>query len=117
MCIRDRDIVDRCADIAHQYLTKPCNVESLQAAIHRATLAKNEALKKLISPFEHLPTELPVLASGEPTEFSRYCWIAAMQDLAAESALVPAPNNAPVSHGASPREEALADVSPAGQLK
>jgi len=60
--------------------------------------------------------DLAVLKLGEPMEFSRDCWIAAIQDLAAESRLMPAPNNAPVSQGASPWQEAPAAVSPAEQL-
>jgi len=49
-----------CASLAHHYLTKPCEAAPLKAAIHRATAlessVKNQALKKLISEIEHLPT-------------------------------------------------------------
>src|SRR5436190_6067068 len=44
--------------------------------------------------------DLAVLELGELTEFSRDCWIAAIQDLAGESRLRPAPKNVPVSPAA-----------------
>lgn len=56
----DQDLIFSCVGATHQFLSKPCDPEALRATITRATNLeaplKNEALQKLISRMEHLPS-------------------------------------------------------------
>src|SRR6185436_9097295 len=62
------------------------------------------------------PADVDLLALGESTEFSRYCWIAALQDLAAESRPKPAPNKAEGAPAEQPKafevQKQIRDKSP-----
>ena len=56
----DQNIVLQSVNIAHQYLAKPCEDETLKATIARAFLMKelldNDALKKVVSKIDSLPS-------------------------------------------------------------
>jgi len=59
-----REVVLKSVDLAHQYLSKPCEDEALKATIERAFMMKalldQEALKEVVSQIDSLPT-LPAL--------------------------------------------------------
>jgi putative nucleotidyltransferase with HDIG domain len=56
----DPEIVMECVGVAHQFLAKPCEVEDLETAIRRAlkldTALQNEAVKKLVSQMDRIPS-------------------------------------------------------------
>jgi HD-like signal output (HDOD) protein len=56
----DQDVVLKSVDLAHQYLSKPCEDEALKATIGRAFMMKelldHQALKKIVSQIDSLPT-------------------------------------------------------------
>lgn len=56
----DRDKALRLVGTAHQYLSKPCNLDELEVAIDQALeqreILTNEALKKLVSQLQSLPS-------------------------------------------------------------
>lgn len=56
----DQDMVLRSATCAHQHLAKPCSLEMLRGAVHRALEAgdsiQNEAVKKVVSRMNQLPS-------------------------------------------------------------
>jgi HD-like signal output (HDOD) protein len=56
----DQDLILKCVGSTHQYLSKPCDPETLRATVTRAldleTSLKNERLQKLIAQMEHLPS-------------------------------------------------------------
>ncbi len=60
----DRDVILKSVDLAHQYLAKPCEDETLKATISRAFLMKallaQGPLKKVVSQIDSLPS-LPAL--------------------------------------------------------
>lgn len=60
----DRNVVLKTVDLAHQYLAKPCDDDTLKATIDRAVLIKklldHQPLKKIVSQIDSLPS-LPAL--------------------------------------------------------
>lgn len=56
----DEQMIFQCIGLAHQYLAKPCDPESLRAAIQRATRAgsalNNPRLRELLGRLEQLPS-------------------------------------------------------------
>lgn len=60
----DRDVILKSVDVAHQYLAKPCDDDTLKATISRAFLMKEllaqGPLKKVVSQIDSLPS-LPAL--------------------------------------------------------
>jgi HD-like signal output (HDOD) protein/CheY-like chemotaxis protein len=56
----DQDLILKCVGSTHQYLSKPCDPETLRATVTRAldleSSLKNERLQKLIAQMEHLPS-------------------------------------------------------------
>ena len=60
----DQDVILKSVDLAHQYLAKPCEDDTLKATISRAfiikTLLENAALKQVVSKIDSLPS-LPAL--------------------------------------------------------
>ncbi|MEJ5237871.1 MAG: response regulator [Limisphaera sp.] len=56
----DEQQILQCVGLAHQYLAKPCDPESLRSAIHRATVAghslNNPRLRQLLGRLDHLPS-------------------------------------------------------------
>lgn len=60
----DKDLVLKCVGTAHQYLSKPCDPDSLKAAVERVstlgTSLQNESVKKLVGQMDRLPS-LPSL--------------------------------------------------------
>ncbi len=60
----DQDVILESVDLAHQYLSKPCEDEALKATINRAfmmkELLKHRALKEIVSQIDSLPT-LPAI--------------------------------------------------------
>lgn len=62
----DRELIMKCVGTTHQYLSKPCDPETLLAAVSRAAeleaSLQNEKMRKLIGEMESLPS-LPTLYS------------------------------------------------------
>jgi HD-like signal output (HDOD) protein len=60
----NQDVVLKSVDLAHQYLSKPCEDEALKTTIGRAFMMKelldHQALKKIVSQIDALPT-LPAI--------------------------------------------------------
>ena len=60
----NQDVILESVDLAHQYLSKPCEDEALKATINRAftmkELLKHRALKEIVSQIDSLPT-LPAI--------------------------------------------------------
>jgi putative nucleotidyltransferase with HDIG domain len=60
----DQDVILESVDLAHQYLSKPCEDDALKATINRAfmmkELLKHRALKEIVSQIDSLPT-LPAI--------------------------------------------------------
>jgi HD-like signal output (HDOD) protein len=60
----DKDLILKCISSTHQYLSKPCESESLKSTIQRAcgleNVVANEHLKQLLARMERLPS-LPAL--------------------------------------------------------
>lgn len=60
----DKDLIMQCVGTTHQYLSKPCESETLKAAVQRASALgaslQNEHLKKLVGRMDRLPS-LPSL--------------------------------------------------------
>lgn len=60
----DKDLIMQCVGTTHQYLSKPCESETLKAAVLRASALgaslQNEHLKKLVGRMDRLPS-LPSL--------------------------------------------------------
>jgi putative nucleotidyltransferase with HDIG domain len=60
----DQDVILESVDLAHQYLSKPCEDEALKVTINRAftmkELLKHRALKEIVSQIDSLPT-LPAI--------------------------------------------------------
>ena len=60
----DKDLILKCVGSTHQYLAKPCDVDALKGAIHRAAALEKtlqtEMLRKLASQMDRLPC-LPAL--------------------------------------------------------
>lgn len=56
----EEQMILQCVGLAHQYLAKPCDPESLRSAIHRATLAgrslNNPRLRQLLGRLDRLPS-------------------------------------------------------------
>ena len=56
----DRDLILKCVGSTHQYLAKPCNAESLKAAVARASnlegALQSERLKTLVCQMNRLPS-------------------------------------------------------------
>ena len=60
----DKELILQCVGSTHQYLSKPCDPDSLKAVVRRATsldyLRQHERLTTLVGQMEHLPT-IPAL--------------------------------------------------------
>ena len=60
----DKDLVDQCLGVAHQYISKPCDPEQLKAIIHNACLIVSDRVtdkvKEVLGSLENLPT-MPAL--------------------------------------------------------
>jgi HD-like signal output (HDOD) protein/CheY-like chemotaxis protein len=60
----DQNVILKSVDLAHQYLTKPCEDDALKATISRAFIMKelldHHALKEIVSQIDSLPT-LPAI--------------------------------------------------------
>ena len=56
----DRELILQCIGTTHQYLSKPCDAETLQRTVRRAGLLgnslQNEAVKRLTTRMDRLPT-------------------------------------------------------------
>src|ERR1700733_7175339 len=56
----DRDLILKCVGSTHQYLAKPCEAESLKAAVSRASnlegSLQSERLKSLVGQMSRLPS-------------------------------------------------------------
>jgi HD-like signal output (HDOD) protein len=70
----DKDLILQCVGSAHQYLSKPCDAESLKATIARASNLedglRNERLKKLVCQMNRLPS-IPTLYTQVVEKASR----------------------------------------------
>lgn len=60
----DRDLIMKCVGSTHQYLSKPCNAEDLQATLRRAAALDasldSVPIKRLVGRLQHLPS-IPAL--------------------------------------------------------
>lgn len=56
----DQELILKCVGVAHQFLAKPCELDDLEMAIHRAlnldTALQNETLRRLISHMDRVPS-------------------------------------------------------------
>jgi HD-like signal output (HDOD) protein len=65
----DRELVDQCLGVAHQYVSKPCDPEQLKAMIRNASLIGGELVtdqvKEVLGGIDRLPTPPAVFLSLE----------------------------------------------------
>jgi len=56
----DQELIMKCVGSAHQFLAKPCDLQSLKATVERtlklASSLQNEAIRRLVSQMNRLPT-------------------------------------------------------------
>ena len=56
----DQELILKCVGVAHQFLAKPCDLDDLEMAIHRAlnldTALQNETLRRLVSQMDRVPS-------------------------------------------------------------
>lgn len=56
----DRDLVNQCVGVAHQYISKPCDPEQLKSLIQNATLISgrlvDDKVKRILGSIERLPS-------------------------------------------------------------